>query len=156
MTVIAYRDGVMASDTASYFGDTVSPRVRKLARGKDGALYGVCGEGAASDAFLAWVDGGYQGHRPDPKKVGDGGSDFEILIAEAGKPLRMRHHDGESIFYGEYMAMGAGQPIAFGALFAGATAVLACQAAMAHHSHCGGMIETISFEGCDASPDSSR
>ncbi len=153
MTVIAYRDGVMASDTASYFGNIVSPRVRKLARGNDGVLYGVCGDGAASDAFLAWVKGGYQGPRPDPVKASDDGSNFEILIAERGKPLRMRHYDGESVFYGDYMAIGSGQPVALGALFSGSSAVMACQAAIAHYSHCGGQVETISFEAQDAATD---
>ena len=153
MTVIAYRNGVMASDTASYFGNTVSPRVKKLARGKDGALYGVCGDGAASDAFLAWVEGGYQGHRPDPEKAADGSSNFEILIVERGKPLRMRHHDGESVFYGDYMAIGSGQSVALGALFAGASAFMACEAAIAHYANCGGAVETISFDEPDECQD---
>lgn len=70
MTVIVFRDGVMASDSGAFSGDRVWPWLRKIARGPDGVLFGVTGSAAVAGGFLDWVDGGYQGSMPD---LGAGG-----------------------------------------------------------------------------------
>src|SRR6266699_6218856 len=57
MTTIAYRDGVMASDSACWIGDTLAHRVKKMWRIKR-ALVGMAGDYSAALFFLEWVRNG--------------------------------------------------------------------------------------------------
>lgn len=137
MTTIAYRDGVMASDSGCYTGGAEHAWTRKLAAGKDGTLYGVTGGAAECETFLTWVDAGEEAAtRPIPRQIGaseDYRSSFAVLIAPAEGDITFLTAQGSERYPGaEYMAVGAGATVAFGALFAGASAEAAITAAAAH------------------------
>lgn len=147
MTTIAYRDGVMAADSGCWVGEAAHRWARKLAKGKDGVLYGVLGYAAPAENFLRWVRSGYFGAQPQPVLGTDNQSDFCVLIAPPAGELRYLTARGEEVFDAPYYAAGAGAEVAFGALFVGANAVTAIRAAMEHASGAFGDVHTIFHDG---------
>lgn len=143
MTTIAYRDGVMAADSGCWIGDARHGWARKLARGPDGGLYGCAGNAAQVRAFLAWVDAGYVGVRPEPEREKDDGNSFIVLVAAPSGPLRLITARGEEEHEAPYFAIGAGCVAAFGAMFAGATAETAIAAAIEHASGAMGQVQSV-------------
>lgn len=158
MTTIAYRNGVMASDSGVWVGDCNYPWARKVARGKDGTLYGVAGNAAQAHAFLDAVDEGQE----LPKAVEDkqGNSSFSVLVARPGaKGVEIIRWDGVEKYPGaEYFALGAGACCALGAMYCGASAEQAITAAIAHAEGAVGPVQAMRAEPPRGSypPDSSR
>lgn len=142
MTTIAYRDGVMAADSGSWTGGTVHRWASKLAVGPDGTLYGACGDAAECNAYLKWVNGGCCGESPKPRHLADRAS-FTVLIAPRGAPIRLLVASGEEIFDAPYMAIGGGSDAAMGALFVGASAQHAIQAAIEHTDYAHGDVNIV-------------
>ena len=150
MTVIAYRDGVMAADSGSFSSGTVHGFARKLARGPDGTLYGGLGNAPEVARFLAWVDGGCEGHPPDAYRTDreNGDSSFCILRARPGAgPELVTAYGVEPYVGAPYMAVGAAREAALGALHAGAGAEDAVRAAVEHSQWAHGPVRSISHEG---------
>lgn len=147
MTTIAYRDGVMAADSGSWQGDACHGWAVKLARGNDGALYGVAGNAPEAMAFLAWVNSGYRGEQPKAEALPDGGNAFIVMAVSPDGPVRLIAARGEETYHVPYFAIGAGSATAFGALHAGASAASAIEATKEHGQGAFGAVRTISHEG---------
>lgn len=144
MTVIAYRDGVMAADTGAWLGDAVVRGFRKVARGPDGTLYGGCGSMARVCEFLTWVDGGCLGEMPLPQKEEAGRSDFSVLIVRPDGLVEVLCHEGRAIFGAmPYMAIGSCAEVCLGAMFAGGDAETAVAAALEHGVGCCGSVLAV-------------
>jgi ATP-dependent HslUV protease subunit HslV len=144
MTVISYRDGVMAADTGGFRGDSVMPWFRKVARGPDGSLYGGSGSAARVCEFLAWVDGGYEGDMPLPVSAGEGLSDFAVLIVRPDDRIEILSHEGCEILYGApYVAIGACAEVCLGAMYAGGDAETAIKAALEHGNGAAGHVLAV-------------
>lgn len=144
MTVIAYRDGVMAADTGGWRGDALIPWFRKVARGPDGTLYGGSGSAARVCAFLTWVDDGCLGEMPLPRAEGEGCSDFVVLIARLDGVVEILSHEGREIFAeAPYAAIGSCAEVCLGAMFAGADARTAICAALMHGNGVGGTVMEV-------------
>lgn len=144
MTVIAFRDGVMASDSGAFSGDRVWPWVRKVARGPDGVLFGVAGSLSVAGPFLEWVDGGYVGPRPGLCSDRGDEHDVEVLVARPDGQLRILTAHGEETFDGApYLTLGGADPFALGALFAGADAETAVRAAIEHSKSAAGKVQVV-------------
>ena len=143
MTTIAYRDGVMASDSGCWHGDALHPWAQKLLRGPDGTLYGGLGSAAAVNTFFEWVEGGSVGPMPTPTRLDDDRSTFQVLIVPPSGRAKALNHDGYEHFGGPYVAVGAGAPTVYGALFMGATAEQAIEAALMHGSGAVGLVQSI-------------
>ena len=142
MTVIAYRDGVLAADTLAVRGDSKIGHMVKIAKAPDGRLGAAGGDAGVGAAWLAWVAGGFDGDRPlgksDDKYV-----DMGIVVELDGA---MTVYEGTMMPFtitGPYFAIGCGSPEAMGAMHAGASAVQAVEAAIAHDVHCGGCVMTL-------------
>lgn len=146
MTTVAYRDGVMAADSGAWIGDASHGWAVKLAKGKDGALHGVAGNAAECGTYLDWVNAGYEGDEPRAEALPDNASSFIVLIVPPSGPLRLRTAKGVEVYDAPYFAIGAGSPTAYGALFAGATAEQAIEAAKEHASGAFGQVRTIRHE----------
>lgn len=145
MTVIAYRDGVMAADTGGWRGDAVMPWFRKVARGPDGSLYGCAGSAGRVSVFLAWVDGGEVGEMPGPAQ-GDakGTSDFVVLICDKNERLAILTHEGFEILHkAPYAAIGSCAEVCLGAMYAGGDAETAVRAALEHGSGAAGSVMVV-------------
>lgn len=133
MTIVVFRDGVMAADSGAWAGDASYAPVRKVGRGETGNLYGCAGSAGSVSKFFSWVDAGEIGDMPMPVSLGDGNNNFIALIWRPGLGLSLLGGDGEEdLSLVPYMAIGAGSPAAFGAMFAGADAVTAVEATIAH------------------------
>lgn len=143
MTTIAYRAGVMASDSGVWIDDACVEWAEKVAKGPDGTLYGVSGNAAQCSAYIAWVGGGCYGEEPRATFMKDDRSSFIVLVAPADGPLRLRTAYGDEVYSAPYFAIGAGSVAALGAMFAGATAEQAIEAAKAHASGAFGPVQSV-------------
>ena len=149
MTVIVYRDGVMASDGGSWAGCASHGWADKLARASDGTLYGFAGNAAEAATFITWVRNGRQGDAPALRQTDNGEqSSVIVLIAESDGTLGLLTAYGTERFAAPaYMAIGAEADVAFGALYMGATAEQAIAAACEHGDKARLPIRSIRHEG---------
>lgn len=147
MTTIAYRDGVMAADSGSWMGDASFPWARKLVRGSDGTLYGVCGDAAQANGFIEWVEGGCSGERPAAEKTDQNGSSYLVLVAapRSGR-VKVLTARGIEAYEAPYFAIGAGNVGALCAMHAGASAEDAIRAAIVHAPGAEGPVQAIKHE----------
>lgn len=142
MTVIAYRDGVLAADTRACMGEQTVGTVTKIARNDKGDLAGAAGAASYNHAFLRWFAGGEQGDAPLAKEVTNASYDRGVIFRRAG-PIEVHEPSGKHEMRANYYALGSGRPEALGAMYAGATAEGAVRAAIAHDITCGGDITTL-------------
>lgn len=132
MTTIAYRDGVMAADTVAFGGGIKLARLVKIARNDAGDLAGAVGDAGFAFAFLEWFRKG----EPEPaiKLVSDRAEDRwdkALIVRAAGRQIEVYEPYGRFPVSAPYFAIGSGKSVALGAMFMGATAVQAVQAAIA-------------------------
>lgn len=131
MTTIAYRDGILAADSASwdangiYFG-----RTRKIHRLVDGSLLAGAGCDSMVQRVANWLNDFCEFPDVDPEKEMDR---FQGLLIEPGR--RVFYMD-QSLEQSElvdipFVAIGSGHELALGAMAMGATAreavMIACQ-----------------------------
>lgn len=65
MTIIVYRDGIMAADSLEHYDHLkVKTSCQKVWRMKSGALFGGCGNSSSIDAVKNWINRGKRGPRP--------------------------------------------------------------------------------------------
>lgn len=128
MTTIAYRNGCIAADSASFAGWSRNGTCRKIARNAAGDLAGVCGSATYMGEFLRWFEGNEDGPPPEAR-VEDGGADAALIIRRDGQATQFEK-GGSFNLSGDWFALGSGGPEARGALQVGAEAIQAVQAAI--------------------------
>jgi hypothetical protein len=143
MSVVAFRNGRMASDSRAYGGSwQASPGSKqKIHRLPDGSLVGLTsGKLGEPDRFLAWLKSGadraeWKGDPPDVR----------ALMVKLDGTLWLA--DCSLVFSGpitaEFYAIGSGADFALGAMSHGADAEHAVGVAIALCPHCGGPIHTV-------------
>jgi hypothetical protein len=139
VTAIAYRDGVMAADTACYAGGTLQGFTTKISRAPDGALAGVAGNTTICHEFLTlWREGKIT---PDwrPTIVGD--AQFGALVAAPDGAVYEIDETGRHPYRSPFYAEGSAHPTLIGAMAAGASAEEAVAIAIKYDAHCGGDIQ---------------
>lgn len=149
MTVIAYRDGILAADSGAFGGCTVQSGANKVARAPDGTLYGATGSAADASAYLAWVRQGCPGEEPAIRRTKEAESEgaFSLLRVRPGCDPELVTAYGVETFEGNaYVAFGAAADTALGALHVGATAVQAVEAAIAHSQWAHGPVRSVSHQ----------
>ena len=145
MTVVAFKDGVMAADTQETWGNSRA-RVCKLVRLPDGGVAGGAGDGPACQAALNWLasDGPLDGlsDRTLPDING-----AEVLIAKADGTLWLLYQrfPGYQILE-DCIAIGCGSDAARMAMTYGASAVEACQRVAKQDLFCGDPIQSMAVE----------
>jgi hypothetical protein len=145
VTVIAFKDGIMAADTQETWGNA-KVRVCKLVRLPDGGVAGAAGEGAASQAALNWLasDGSLDGisDRTLPDING-----AEILIARGDGSLWMLYNRFPGYpLLDKTAAIGCGSDAARMALAYGASAIEACQRVAKQDIFCGDPVQSMAVE----------
>jgi hypothetical protein len=143
MTVIAYRDGIMAADTIAWTANSsvkvqCRPKIRRLK--ECGWLLGASGDTADIERFFGWMEG--VADRPDFKEE----DYFCALCARLGGelflytwklyPFEITH---------PFFAIGAADQFVMGAMFAGASAEEAVRLAVAHTDGAGGDVQVEGF-----------
>ncbi len=149
MTVLAYRDGVLAADSGAFMGATRHAFGLKIARAPDGTLYGFSGVYAEGEAYMAWVLAGAQGDLPSIRRTKEADTEdaIHILRVRPGRaPERLTGYGIETWHDAPYAAIGAAAEFALGALHAGATAVQAVEAAIAHSQWAHGPVRSVSHQ----------
>lgn len=140
MTTIAYRDGVLAADTATWINDgnvRCPGRTGKLRRLSDGSLYSGAGASAQIEEFGNWLESGCKGDKPKADDISvlhirlDG-----TIVLYAGELERVA---GEAPFY----AVGSGASAALGAMMAGASAAEAVRIAMEVDPYTAGEVDVL-------------
>jgi len=139
----------MAADSGSWMGDASIGWAMKLAKGHDGSLHGVCGNASECETYLEWVRNGMEGNSPTPRDIEnskDYSSSFLALIARPDARIEILTAHGSERYAAPYFAVGAGAVAALGAMFVGADAPTAIEAAKEHGSGAFGEVRTISFK----------
>ena len=149
MTIIVYRDGVMAADTGGESQGATTRWMRKLARDKQGTLYGVAGMAECAHRFLNWVDDGSEGVPPLPEAKGNDDNTFLIMRCIAGRLPEIVAARGTEFCLpsARYVVLGACREVALGALWMGATAEQAVQVCIEHSLYAHGDVVSVSHDG---------
>ena len=138
MTVIAYRSGVMASDTKVGICANLKIHQGDKVFKRKGHLFGIAGSDCPSnDNFLKW----FFGNRDDMSEF-----EFEALVVVSdGCMFLIDQRGSEYPIDQEFFALGSGQEVAMGAMEMGATAVQAVEAAIRWAAQCEGEVTSISL-----------
>lgn len=140
MTIIAYKGGVIAADTAVWNGDVASVHTIKIARRPDGSLLGGAGTASAcatvAERFLKIED--------LTKLTGTDDEDTELMMVTPDRKIWELLGKDKSWSDGEFDAIGAGAELAIGAMAAGRSAEQAVAIAIEYHRDCGGYVTSLS------------
>lgn len=147
MSVVVYRDGVMAADSRINIGEVHHVGMDKIARGLDNELIGVVGTISSCQKFIDWylmsdTDEEYV----EPPDVEDMDA---LVVIDHDKVYGYFDNCVPIRLHGEYFAVGSGAEVALGALAVGATARQAVEAAVKHVSNCGEPVVTKYLDGSD-------
>lgn len=148
MSVVVYRNGVLAADSRAYGGrGQASPgRKNKIHDLGDGRRVGVVSAVLGDpERFVAWLRKG-----ADPTAWVGEKPDIRALLIDAGGDVYLYDESiwpSGPITPGECVAIGSGSDYAMGAMHMGATASQAVEAAIRFESNCGGPIVILSAGG---------
>ena len=127
MTTVAYSKFTMASDSSCFIGQTHILSMRKVWR-IGGGLVGCAGDVADILKFVRWLkDGADEDEYPEMASM-------EAIVVNpdgAARAYENGHSQGMPI-RDPYCAIGSGRDVALGAMYAGAGARTAVQAAIRH------------------------
>lgn len=127
MTTIAYRDNMMASDSACFDSSLYQGEVDKLWILPSVGLIGCCGEIGAMIRVVDWLKNGSEG-RKSPNLPDD--CEFEaIVVNPEGEVFHYDRHLVPIRISNQFHAIGSGRKLALGAMMAGASADKAVQIA---------------------------
>lgn len=141
MTTIAFKNGVLAADTAMRQGGSMLGSVVKIVRRNDGDMAGAAGNANYNGAFIKWF---LAGEKDEPPKAteSDRHMDRGVIFRKAGG-IDVFEPNGAFRCEAEYYAFGSGMDYALGAMFAGAGAGTAVHAAVKHDPHSGGDVTVL-------------
>ena len=135
MTVIAFREGVLAADSLITGGGTrlgYASKIRKIGP----VLAAASGSWPQALSFLDWFSGGMDGDPPEVDEKAEG------LLIYDGRLVTWSDKGWDHIV-APFYAIGCGAAEARGAMAAGASAVEAVKAACLVDVHCGGHVDTL-------------
>lgn len=153
MTVIAYRNGIIACDSISSTRFQMNGHFTKIARNYRGDLAGASGDATYAHDFLEWFKSNEKGPTPDAidredkSRTGVGVIIRSTDLRDVLVPVEVYQWDRKFIMDCEYYACGSGAELAVGAFFAGADVTMAVQAAIKHEPYCGGAVQMLSHGG---------
>jgi hypothetical protein len=146
MTVLCYRDGVLAADRmCSTHYDLINGYHTKIHSGH-GLMWGGCGSAQDCAAFSEWVRIG----RPidaRPELDNDKDTGFIGIVIETDGAIR--HYDGKLVAFpieNPFCAIGSGDMVAYGAMEMGATSERAVEIASKYILGCGGGVDVLRLE----------
>jgi hypothetical protein len=150
MTIIAYRDGVIAADSRvtvdTEAGGTRMFRCEKLFRKtiKEGrkkvqVIIATSGESAPGLIFVDW----YGTDKPPPAALIEGDADFSCLILRSDGLYEADKYCRPEKIMSKFYAIGSGTKVALGAMEMGATAKQAAEIACKYDPHCAPPVVTM-------------
>lgn len=144
MTVIVW-DGVsIASDKMVCNGSTAQAVTKIFRIGSE--LMGLTGNLSIGMEMIEWYREGAQPEKyPTSNRTEDKGCSL-IVIKGPRNVWKYESSPYPFLFEAKYCAFGSGDQVALGALYMGATAAEAVQAAIIYESNCGCGIDELKFE----------
>jgi hypothetical protein len=137
MTLIVYRDGILAGDTGQWIGTTMVSTISKVHITPDGSLFGCAGDYGNILRFESWMFAGAPDPMPKMKHLD------AIVVTPKGVVLRF-FDDGSSYpIKAKYSVIGCCSDFARGSLAAGASAEEAVQLAIEQQAYVGGKMESV-------------
>lgn len=144
MTAIAYRDGVMASDSLAECQNIVMGSVAKIVRRADGALAGAAGlEMVCAEFMRRFADGADEGFSPELKDE----SDFSAVVVTPDRRIWQVNCRGRFQISAPFYVEGSAYQLMIGAMAAGASAEEAVEIAIKYDTRCGGPIQVERLGG---------
>jgi hypothetical protein len=156
MTVVCYKDGIMAADSGLFWDNAWCGSTQKLFRLNNGLIYGAAGEG--DDRRLRHLLGKY----PDPEQVPIedlqtfAKSETQALIVSPKKKIWFlqlsydTNHDSHDVEVisesAEFISVGMGRWIAFGAMAHGASAAEAIAVTIRYAMGTRGPVQTMALK----------
>jgi hypothetical protein len=146
LTVIAFKDGVMAADTLASDGQS-RLRVQKIVRLPDGGVAGMCGNAADGYAGLSWLASGGSQEGTEGKQLVPDISDATILIARPDGSLWLLEGRFPAFpLLDKIAAEGCGAAAARVAMGLGLSAVEAVMQVAQHDIFCGDPVQSLAVE----------
>ena len=134
MTVIAFRDGILAADSGVFQGDVFVGTCEKIWRNADGFLGGHTGYFDESVAFQNWFMAGMKDAAP---RIDDKSGNEGLIITPEGETFWIGDKGRrKAMCCGDFFALGCGYEIALGAMHAGLGAIEAVRIVTERHCHC--------------------
>lgn len=145
MTTVAYRDGVMAANTATWLGDAMMGESSHVVILR-GHLVGCAGGPSACHIFRDWFEAGV-GRTTLPEIPSEGyEANFDALTVSPGGVVSAWDRNFSPMpIRAEYHAIGSGMCFALGAMATGSNASGAVFAAAKHDAYTRGSVETITL-----------
>jgi len=147
MTIIAYRDGIIASDSQETHSDGRKAPCKKIYKSRDGVIIGTAGDSYTGLMLVDWFERGARlDDAPDLSHVSTD-EDFECLIVESRENIYtmnrfFQRYDIE-LMNNEFYAIGCGSGYAMVAMEMGATAKEAVKVTCKYDAYCGGNIQVM-------------
>ena len=129
MTIIAYRDGILAADSGAWYGDAFLGHGNKIDVLPDASLLATSGTWSDGELAREWFSGDQTGERP---AMADSFGGLVLQLGSKCIPFELR---------APFHADGSGHEIAIGAMHMGATAIQAVEAACEWSSRCRGPVQ---------------
>lgn len=151
MTVIAYRDGVLAGDSCWSDNGLVTTRASKLFRLKSGGVIGEAGDADSREMRELFTEVTGEDTMPTRKQLLEVGIDYHGLLVLADGSVwdvsvDIKNNDAGLYPVREpYYAVGAGKMLALGVMWKGGTAEEAVQCACESHTDCCLPVTTLSL-----------
>ena len=153
MTVIAYRDGIMAADSLATAGDRITghcKKVFKVVTPRGPEVFGVAGAATYVPLIREYLEG--KGQLPMPNDVERGVPQadrhgYAVLVASRGGVRVIADGCESAAPDAPYHAIGCGSMFAQGALAAGKSAEDAVRATMECSPWCGGPVQAEKVDG---------
>lgn len=143
MTIICYRDGIIASDSWILRDDCQFASMKKIIKTKKGALVGACGNACDLSKFFDWAR--RDTYIDPPDEIFE--DDFSGVMILPDKRMLLWEDILPTEIEAEYFSLGIGYQIALGAFVMGASAEAAVSATTKHCRSCGGPIQIEKLNG---------
>jgi hypothetical protein len=137
MTIICYRDGIMAADGAQYMGSMRVSRMEKIICLPGGELFAATGPAGYIQRLHNWLRGAVPGPMPRTDDEGFSG----LLISPLGLVQAIDCFGELFPMEAPWLAIGYPDAFARGCMAGGATAEQAVRLCLEHHDGCGGPVQ---------------
>lgn len=146
MTILIYRDKVLAADTAIWSGNIIVGHIKnKIRSTPNGYLVGCTGPNNACEVFHEWALRGFlDGDRPAPF---DDKDKFAALVVHTDGRVQMFNGRMEAAFYDlPFVAEGSSIEFAYGCLHSGKSAEETVRLMIEHTDAGGGEVVVLRLE----------
>lgn len=151
MTIICYRDGIMAADRWATIHGVVCGYRTKVQRNRDGALLAVTGgllDAGTVEGWFQATPGFDHPYSLFPQTLLDKDTDSILALPSGEVRWYSGHNTNQPIIMDDgYHAIGSGFEMAIGALEQGATAIEAALIVCRRVVYCGGGVDWLNHDG---------